>query len=147
MAKAKKKPIVKSMAVDKAIASAIDSLTSACTTGAVAIASRTNDAKKLTAEGKRLAKKKTVLTKRKSAAAAKLKKAPNAETRKLLNATVKELAIVTKASAKSRAEKAANAEELTGLKAGFKKADTFMKLIGKAERALNKTKTKKKKRK
>ena len=145
MAKAKKKPIVKSMAVDKAIASAVDSLTSACTAGATAIASRTKDAKKFAAEGKRLAKKKAVLTKRKSAAAAKLKKAPNAETRKLLNATVKELAIVTKANAKSRADKAANAEELAGLKAGFKKADTFMKLIGKAEKVLDKPKKKRRK--
>ena len=139
MAKARKQTMIKSAAIDRTIATAIDSLTSTCEAGARAIATRTKDAKKLIAEGKRLAKKKAVLSKRRQAAAAKLRKAPNAETRKLLNATVKELAAVTKASAKSRAEKSANAEELAGLKAGFKKVDTYIKVIGKAEKALNRT--------
>ena len=145
MAKAKIKPIVKSAAIDKAIVSAVETLNAACNASAPAVDVRAKEAKKLTAEGKRLAKKKAVLSKRKTAVSAKVKKDPSAANRKLLKVTVTELAAVTKASAKSRAAKSANAEELNGLKAGLKKAVTYAKLIEKARKVLDKPRKKSRK--
>lgn len=145
MAKAKKKTIVKSAAVSNAIAGAIDTLTAASTSSAGAIAIRAKDAKKFSSESKRLAKKKAMLAKRKTATTAKLKKEASASLRKLLKTTVKELADVTKAGSKNRAEKSVNSEELTGLKVSFKRVATYIKVIEKAEKVLSKPKKKKKK--
>lgn len=145
MAKAKKKTVVKSASVDKSIAVAVNSLMSVCDVSSGAVASRADDAKKFTAESKRLVKKKTALAKRKKMTAAKLKKDSSAANRKMLKDIDKELTLITKAGAKNRAEKTANSEELSGLQMGFKKASTYMKAIEKADKILNKPKKKKKK--
>lgn len=145
MAKAKKKSVVKSAAVDKAIMAAIESLNAASEASAVAVATRAKDAKNFTAEGKRLAKKKAALAKRKKTAAVKLKKDGTAAARKSLKDSEKELAVVTKDGAKNRVEKSVNAEELTGLKLGLKKVSAYLKVIEKSDKVLNKPKKKKRK--
>lgn len=140
MAKAKK--VIKSSALSSKVTSMLEALAAAQKEGELAVASLTKDRKKLTAESKRLSKKKSVLSKRKAAAAKRLKKTPGADNRKALSAVTKELTQITAASAKARAESAANLEELNLVKASLKQATAYSASIAKADKVLNKPKKK-----
>lgn len=142
MAKATKKSIVKSSALEKTISTSIDSLSSAFNVSADAVATLSNDAKKLTLEAKRLTKKRAILLKRKKTAATKLKKAPDAANRKALKDVEKEIAVITKLLDKVKPQKASSTEELTALKACFRKVSAYMKSIEGADKVLNKPKKK-----
>src|SRR5687767_4864429 len=101
------KPIIKSSALDKQIASALTTLGIARDAGIKAVATLSTQAKRLALESKRFAKKRTILLKRKQATTKKLKVTPDASLRKLLVDTGKELAVIAKQSAKTLAEKSA----------------------------------------
>jgi len=145
MPKKSKKSVAKSAAVAKVVDSSLAALTTANSDSEKAVAALSKIAKKLTAEGKRLSKKRATLSKRKKATTAKLKKASDAATKKLLTATVKELNAVKKDAAKSSAAKSANAAELSGLKASAKRTKAYLAVIAKADKILNKPKKKKRK--
>lgn len=147
MPKKSKKSLVKSASLEKVIETSLATLDAANTGGEKAVTALSKIAKTLTAEGKRLSKKRTILSKRKKAAAAKLKKSGNAETRKLLNTTVKELNAVKKLAVKSAAAKSTNTDELKGLKAQTKRTRAYLAVLEKADKVLNKpTKKRRKKR-
>lgn len=133
-----KKPIIKSGALDKQIASARAALGAAREAGAKAVANLSVQAKRLAAESKRFAKKRTVLLKRKQAATKKLKTAPDASLRKLLGDTGKELAVIAKQSAKTLAEKSAVAAELASVRILSKSVAAYANALEKADQALSK---------
>jgi len=140
MAKAKK--LVKASALANLVCSATENLATAVNDGMAADNSLSRDKKKLVAEKRRLAKKRTVLTKKKTAASARLKKTPNAETRKAVATITKELAAIKKTGDQTRAVASANAEELKAVKATLKQATAYLAVIEKADKILNKPKKK-----
>ncbi len=142
MAKTTKKSIIKSASVDAKISSAIESLMAASNDGNNAIAVRSKDGAKFAAEVKKLTKKRATLIKRKKTAATKVKKSPDAETRKALRTVEKDLASTKKDLDKSKVQKSANAGELASLKAGQRKVAAYLKVIGQADKVLNKPKKK-----
>ena len=145
MAQKSKKSVVKSAALEKTIGNALDALNCANDDGEKAIAALSKIAKSLTAESKRYSKKRATLSRRKKTLTAKLKKGPDADTRKLLNATEKELNAIKKLAAKCSATKSANSEELKGLKANTKRSKAYLAALTKADRILNKPKKKRRK--
>lgn len=142
---AKVKRLVTSASVAKRIENATENLSLAKNGGVVSAVALEKDRKRLLAETKRLAKKSTVLSKKKRLAAARLKKAPDAINRKALNAIVKEQAVVKKALEKARAKRAANAVELKALKTSLKQASAYLAAIAKVDKLLNKPKKKRSK--
>ncbi len=140
MAKAKKPASAASIA--KKIQVATENLLTAKNDGEVAASSLEKDRKKLLAENKRITKKRAVLSRKKKAAANRLKKTPNAENRKAVNSISKELTAVSKAGVKARAAKSANAEELNSVKTSLKQASAYIAQMAKADKQLNKPKKK-----
>lgn len=140
MAKTKRPASASSIA--KKIQIATENLSIAKNDGEAAANSLEKDRKKLLTENKRVTKKRAVLSRKKKAAANRLKKTPNAENRKAVNAISKELTTVNKAGAKARAAKSANAEELKSVKTSLKQASAYLSMIAKADKQLNKPKKK-----
>ena len=135
MAKAKK-TLAKSSFVDKNIEVALDKLAVAATAVDAAVSVRAADAKKLAVSVQRLTKRKTMLSKRKKLAAARLKKAPSVEHRKALRIVTKDLATTIKEQVKAKAAKLANSTELALLKVGQRRVTGYRKGIGQVDRAL-----------
>jgi hypothetical protein len=133
-----KKPIIKSSVLDKQIASALETLNKASEAGIKAVGVLSAQAKRLASESKRFAKKRTILLKRKQAAAKKLKTAPDASLRKLLTETGKELAVIAKQSAKTLAEKSVVAAELASVRILSKSVSAYAKALDQADQALSK---------
>ena len=142
MPSVKNKPVVKSAVIDNTISSAISNLVAACDKCAQAVDVRTSEAKRNTLASKRLTKKRAVLSKRKMTAAAKLKKAPSAETRKVLSVTEKELASVKKEIDKLQPAKEANATELATLRANLRRLSAYIKAFEQTDKVLSKPKKK-----
>jgi hypothetical protein len=140
MAKAKK--IATSSSLAKKIQIATENLLTAKKDGEAAASSLEKDRKKLLAENKRLTKRRAVLSRKKKAAANRLKKTPNVENRKEANSISKELTAVNKAGVKARAARSANAEELKSVRTSLKQASTYIAVIEKADKQLNKPKKK-----
>jgi len=143
---ARKKTMVKSAAIDKVIDNAVTALRASCDNVAAAVEARAKDAKKFTAESKRIARKKATLTRRKRTLTARYKKIGGADTRKQLTATTKELAAVNKDGVRNRAVKSVNATELAALKASLKKTRAYLKEIDKADKTLNKPRRRRRRR-
>ena len=139
---AKLKKIVKATSLAAKVQTATENLTTAQTDGEAALSTLESDRKKLLAENKRLIKKRGILARKKKAASARLKKTPNAETRKEVAAISKELITTNKVADKARDAKSANAEELKAVKAALKQASTYLSLIEKADKKLNKPRKK-----
>ena len=137
--------IVKNDAVEKAVNSAMSTLSNAGVECSKSIAAATKQAKSYLAEAKRLGKKRTTLLKRKKIAAARLKKTTNADNRKAHKAVEKELAAVKKAIAKLTPVKSAHAIELASLKTTLKRINAYSGVLDKADKLLNKPKKKKRK--
>ena len=140
MAKTKRPASASSIA--KKIQVATENLSIAKNDGEAAASSLEKDRKKLLAENKRITKKRAVLSRKKKAAANRLKKTPNAENRKAVNAISKELTTVNKAGVKARAARSVNAEELKSVKTSLKQASAYLAVIAKADKQLNKPKKK-----
>ena len=140
MAKAKK--LVTASALANLVRSATESLASAANDGMIAGDALSKDRKKLVADSRRLAKKRAVLTKKKTAASKRLKNTPNAENRKAVSSVTKELVTVKKDGEKARAAAATNTEELKAVKASLKQAAAYVSVIEKADKILNKPKKK-----
>lgn len=139
---AKIKKIVKGTSIASKIQAATENLLSAKADGEAALSLLGGDRKKLLAENKRLIKKRGILTRKKQAAASRLKKTPNAENRKAASSITKELAAIKKAADKARAAKSANAEEYNAVKTALKQASTYVAVIEKADKLLNKPRKK-----
>ena len=145
MAKAKKKTMIKSSAVEKAIASSLETFSATLSETEKAIKERSATAKKLASESKRLSKKRATLAKRKKSATAKLKKSPDAAGRKAVKDVEKELSAVTKQIAKSKPAKQENTAELTSLKSSCRQVASYVKGIEKCDKILSKPKKKSRK--
>lgn len=143
--KTKKKAVIKSSAVEKAIASSLENLTMALESTEKAIKERSATAKKLTSESKRLSKKRAILTRRKKTAKVKLTKTPDAANRKALKDVEKEIAVITKQITKSTPVKQENTSELASLKASHRQASAYVKGIQQADKVLAKPKKKRRK--
>jgi hypothetical protein len=141
--KKRTKNIKKAAACEKTIATALSNLDAVLSDVTKAAGVRAAQARKLTAESKRLAKKRATLMKRRKSTAAKLKKAPDADMRKKLRETEKELTRVKKLSVTNRAAKSANSEELRELKSQMKRTRAYNKALAAADKALNKPRRKK----
>lgn len=142
-----KKPVIKNTALVKVIDTSLTNLETATTNGVKALALATKKSKQSSTEGRRLNKKRVTLIKRRKTAAAKAKKDPDAANKKVLKAVDKELAAIRKEVAKNKIVKAANFEELSGLRVSCRRLEAYMKTLAAADRALNKPKKKTKKRK
>ncbi len=142
-----KKTIIKNAALAKVIDSSLTNLEAATTNGAKALVLATKNSKQSSAEGKRLSKKRMTLIKRRKTAAAKVKKDPIAANKKALSAVDKELTAIRKAAAKNKTVKAANFEELSGLRVSCRRLSAYSKAIASADRVLNKPKKKTRRRK
>ncbi len=145
MAKAVKKSIINSIAVEKTTETSLSNLAKVCKDAVAAVATKTTEAKKLVTEIKRFSKKRVVLMKRKKTAATKLKKEGGAGNRKALKAVEKEIAQTAKELNKLKPAKTAVSEELVALKAGCKRLTAYVNAIEKADKTLNKPIKKRKK--
>jgi hypothetical protein len=143
MAKARKK-IVSSASVENNIASAVEKLSAASGDSEKAVAERSRTGKKLTAELRRLRKRRAMLMKRKKTAASKAKEWPSGETRSALRTVEKDVATTTRDLAKARAAKAVNTPELAALKAAQRQSNAYMKAVDQADKVLNKPKKRRK---
>jgi len=142
-----KKPVIKNTALVKVIDTSLTNLETATTNGVKALALATKKSKQSSTEGRRLNKKRVTLIKRRKTAVAKAKKDPDAANKKVLKTVDKELAAIRKEVAKNKIVKAANFEELSGLRVSCRRLAAYMKTLAAADRALNKPKKKTKKRK
>lgn len=138
MIMAKAKPVIKAAALDKTISTATESLNKACGEANTAVTVKALEAKKLTAEVKRLTKKKSVLIKRSKTAATKLKKDANAINKKAMLTVTKEKKVTQSALDKARTSKAVASTELAALKAASKRLTAYTKSISAIEKVLNK---------
>ncbi|MEZ4649189.1 MAG: hypothetical protein R3E97_10485 [Candidatus Eisenbacteria bacterium] len=136
----RKRSIAKPAAVEQRIVAAMDNLEAAWVAGEGAVAARSKDAKALTTTVKRLSKRHATLNKRKRTAAARVKKAPSADTRAALRTVTRDLATTKRELDKARTAKAANAEQLTALKDTFRRANAYYTAIEKAQAQLEKPK-------
>ena len=143
----KKKSVVKNVSLVKVIDTTLANLDMATSNGSAALARATKSSKQAAAEGKRISKKRVTLIKRRKAAAAKAQKNPIAVNKSALKAVDKELAAIRKAAAKNKTVKAANFDELSGLRTSCKRLNAYTKAIAAADKVLNKPKKKAKKRK
>lgn len=143
MAKARKKSIAKSAALEKGLATAMEKLIAAHAAGDKAVSSRSKDGKKFSTAVKRLSKRKASLAKRKKAASARSKKNPTRENKAALRTVTKDLASTVRDLSKARAVKKNNATELAALKATHRRTDAYMKAVTKANKVLDKPKKKK----
>jgi len=141
----KAKSIVKNDVVDKAVNTAMSTLSNAGVECTRSIAAATKLAKTYLSAAKRLSKKRATLLKRKKSAAARLKKTANAINRKALKTVEKELNSVKKELGKLMPVKSANALELASLKASLKRIAAYTGVLDKADKILNKPKKKKRK--
>lgn len=140
MSKAKR--IVKNDVVEKAVNTAMSTLSNAGVECSKSLAAATKLAKTYLADAKRLGKKRATLLKRKKSAAARLKKTANAINRKAHKAVVKELNSIKQAISKLTPLKSAHAIELASLKASLKRIATYTSVLDKADKVLNKPKKK-----
>jgi hypothetical protein len=143
----KKKSVVKNVALVKALDTSLANLEMATANGSAALALAMKNSKQSALEGKRLSKKRVTLAKRRKAAAARAQKDPVVANKSALKAVDKELAAIRKEVAKNRAAKAANFEELSGLRTSCRRLTAYTKAIAAADKVLNKPKKKTKKRK
>ena len=141
------KKTIKNAALAKVIDSSLTNLEAATANGSKALALATKNNKQLSAEGKRLSKKRIALIKRRKTAAAKAQKDPIAANKKALSAVDIELAAIRKAAAKNKVVKAAIFEELSGLRVSCRRLSAYNKAISAADRVLNKPKKKTRRRK
>ena len=140
MATAKK--LATSASIAKNIEIATENLFAAKNNGDASVKTLDKERKKLLAENKRISKKTAVLSKKKKAAATRLKKCPSAANRKAVNVITKELAALKKIGVSTRAASSANSEELKAIKASVKQAAAYLTVIVKADKLLNKPKKK-----
>ena len=133
-----KKAVATSASVNKKIASALEALNAANSDSDAAVDTRSKAGKKLTAEVKKLSKKRATLMKRKKAASKKDKNDSTGETRKAVKSPTRKIADVKKALDKAKTAKSANAEELAALKAAQRQVNAYNKVIEKADKVLNK---------
>jgi len=141
----KAKTMIKNHAVEKAVNTAMDTLTKAGAECSKSVAAATKQAKSYLAEAKRLGKKRVALLKRKKSAAARLKKTANAINRKAHKVIEKDLNAVKKAISKLTPVKKAHGLELASLKASLKRITAYTGVLDKADKLLNKPKKKKRK--
>ncbi|HET6582950.1 MAG TPA: hypothetical protein VFG69_05880 [Nannocystaceae bacterium] len=139
MAKARKS-VAKSDFVEKNLAAALERLEVAAAAGRKAVTARSRDGKKFAATVKRLAKRRASLVRRKKLASRRARKSPSGESRKALRSVVKELATTTKALAKAKGIRVANASELAALKPAHRRATGYSRAIAQIDRALRRAK-------
>ncbi|MDH3467842.1 MAG: hypothetical protein OES26_18365 [Gammaproteobacteria bacterium] len=142
----KRKTTVKGESIGKRLDSAIANINNAANDVSKALKVRSSESKKLVASVKRLNKKRAALAKRAQTAAARWKRSASAEHKKALVVIQKELVAVRKLLVKTRAQRGAAAAELAVVKSVNRKVAAYSNAIGQADKILNKTKTKRKKR-
>jgi hypothetical protein len=141
---ASKKPVARNTVIANSIDSAVDKLETALEKANKAVTARAAESKKLLNELRRLRKRHAAQMKRKQRAVAAEKKNSTADTRKAVRTTTSELNATKKARAKATTARQAVLEELAGLKDSQKYVAAYVKGIYAADRAIERSKKKKK---
>jgi len=142
----KKKPVARNTVIANSIDNAVSNLEVALEKVNKAVTTRSAESKKLLNESRRLRKRHAAQMKRKQRAIAAEKKNSTADTRKTVRTTTSELNATKKALAKTTATRQAIVEELAGLKDSQKSVAAYVKGIYAADRAIERSKKKKKSR-
>lgn len=142
----KKKPVARNTVIANSIDNAVSNLEVALEKVNKAVTTRSAESKKLLNESRRLRKRHAAQMKRKQRAIAAEKKNSTADTRKTVRTTTSELNATKKALAKTTATRQAIVEELAGLKDSQKNVAAYVKGIYAADRAIERSKKKKKSR-
>jgi hypothetical protein len=140
---ASKKPVARNTVIANSIISAVNNLEVALEKANRAVTARSAESRKLLNESRRLRKRHAAQMKRKQRAIAAEKKNSTADTRKTVRTTTSELNATKKALAKATTTRHAVLEELAGLKDSQKNVAAYVKGIYAANRAIEKSKKKK----
>jgi len=145
--KKKSKKVVKGAASHKAVDSAIATINDVAASATKAVIAVDKEYKKLSKTAKRLNKKRAALMKKSRSAAKRLKKDANAANKKAATIIKKDIAVIKKEAEKVNKLKSIASEELATLKAASKRAIAYVKGVTSADKALNKPKKKRRKKK
>lgn len=144
MAATKKKPVTRNTVIASSISSAVYNLEAALEKVNRAVTVRSAESKKMLNESRRLRKRQAAQMNRKKRAIAAEKKTSTADTRKAVRTATSELNATKKAVAKVASARQLVLDELTGLKASQKNVAAYVKGIYAADRAIEKSKKKRK---
>ena len=144
MATINKKSVARNSVIANSIESSVYNLEVALEKANKAVVARTAESRKLMNEGRRLRKRRTTQIGRKRRAIAADKKNSTAESRKAVRSIVSELNTTSKTLTRVTSSRQAVLEELSGLKESQKTLNGYVKGIYAADRALAKSKKKKK---
>ena len=144
MAATKKKPVVRNSVIANSIESAVYNLETALEKVNRAVTARSAESRKLLNESRRLRKRHTTQMNRKKRAIAAEKKNSNVDTRKAVRVTTSELNATKKAISKVAGSRQLVLDELSGLKESQKYVTAYVKGVYAADRAIEKSKKKKK---
>ena len=139
----KKKPVVKSAAVEKIVNTSVDNLEQALSKCNAAIKSRSAESKKLLNELRRLRKRRTVGMGKKKRATTADKRQSTADTRKAVRSLTSELAATNKTISPTVAKRSVVLAELSGLKASQKRLSGYVKGIASTDKAIARPKKRK----
>lgn len=142
---ARKKPIIRSTLLTNMIDTSIERLNEAQNKGDVAATRRAKDSLKQLALIRRLKKKTQALSKRKTRAIAKKRKAPSAEITRLIRSSTREITSIKKQLARATATRQANLAELSVLRENKRRVSAYVKAINSADKKLNKPKMRRRK--
>lgn len=143
MAATKKKPVARNSVISNSIESAVYKLEDMLEKVNSAVTSRSAESKKMLNESRRLRKRHTTQMNRKKRAIAADKKNSTADTRKAVRVATSELNATKKAVTKVAGARQLVLEELSGLKESQKHVTAYVKGINAADRAIEKSKKKK----
>ena len=143
MAASKKKPVTRNSVIANSIDTAVYNLETALEKVNKAVAVRSAESKKMLNESKRLRKRHTTQMNRKRRAIAAEKKNSTVDTRKAVRAATSELNATKKAIAKVTGARQLLLDELSGLKQSQQSVNAYVKGIYAADRAIEKSKKKK----
>lgn len=143
MAATKKKPVARNAVIANSIESAVSNLETALEKVNRAVTVRSAESKKLLNESRRLRKRHTTQMNRKIRAIAAEKKNSTVDSRKAARVATSELNTTKKAITKAAGARQLVLDELSGLKESQKHVTAYVKGIYAADRAIEKSKKKK----
>jgi hypothetical protein len=144
MATTKKKPVARNSVIANSIESAVYNLETALEKVNKAVTARSVESRKMLNESRRLRKRHTTQMNRKKRAIAAEKKNSTVDTRKAVRVATSELNATKKAITKVAGSRQLVLDELSGLKQSQKHVTAYVKGIYAADRAIEKSKQKRK---
>ena len=140
---AAKKPVAKNAAIAKTIDTSVYNLEVALDNATKAVTVRSKESKKLLSDSRRLRKRRTTLMNKKKRAIAADKRNSTADSRKTIRSLTSELNATKKLIDKTTKTRQAILEELAGLKDSYKMLSGYVKGIYATDRAIERSKKKK----